>query len=163
MTFSPELGQLKLVVFDLDYTLWPYHVDSTVSLPFHVKSSQVLDQTGKEIKPFPEVPIVLDYLAERGVTIAAASRTTKPPGAHQLLDLFDWNRYFALKEIYPGCKTTHFKRFKDQTMVPYSSMLFFDDEDRNIHDVSNLGVKCVLVQHGMNMKLLHEALNLFKN
>lgn len=77
---------------------------------FYTNSSQVLDQTGKEIKPFPEVPIVLDYLAERGVTIAAASRTTKPPGAHQLLDLFDWNRYFALKEIYPGCKTTHFKR-----------------------------------------------------
>jgi magnesium-dependent phosphatase 1 len=55
-----------------------------------------------------------------------------------------------------------FSRFKDQTNLQYSSMLFFDDEPRNLRDISQLGVKCVYVEDGMNMNLLHDAFNLFK-
>jgi hypothetical protein len=29
-------------------------------------------------------------------------------------------------------------------------MIFFDDEPRNIHEVSTLGVNCVLVPQGLN-------------
>lgn len=44
----------------------------------------------------------------------------------------------------------------------YEDMLFFDDEHRNIRDLTKLNVKCVLVENGMNMKVLEEGLNQFK-
>lgn len=42
--------------------------------------------------------------------------------------------------------------------MPYSSMLFFDDENRNIEAVSNMGVSCVLVRNGVNLGALREGL-----
>ena len=38
------------------------------------------------------------------------SRTGEINGAEQLLHLFDWNKYFTYKEIYPGSKVRHFAK-----------------------------------------------------
>jgi len=169
-----------------------------------------VDQSGQEIRPFPEVPEVLEYLVKEGYTLAAASRTNKPPGAFQLLEMLDWNKYFTFKEIYPGTKLVHFQRlefvqvfsnrnsifnwpkiqinindhfwlwlqmmyeciwvyefyfinrFLEQSKLSYSSMMFFDDEERNIREVSTLGVKCVFVPNGINMNFIKETISLFE-
>ena len=68
----------------------------------------MVDRSGTEIKHFPEVPELLLKLTSEGYEIAAASRTHEVDGAKQLLKLFDWDKYFSYKEIYPGCKKTHF-------------------------------------------------------
>lgn len=60
------------------------------------------------MRHYPEVPKVLDSLHKSGYELAVASRTGEINAANQLLELFDWNRYFKYKEIYPGCKVTHF-------------------------------------------------------
>ncbi|CAL8138306.1 unnamed protein product [Orchesella dallaii] len=152
-----------LIVFDLDCTLWPFHVDTTVNLPFVMENSKVVDQNGETMTWYPEVPQVLEYLKSEGYAIAAASRTTKPPDALKLLEFFDWNKYFSYKEIYPGSKVTHFAKFVEQTKVPHCEMLFFDDEQRNIADMKNEGVKCVLVTNGVNMKLVKDSIQQFKD
>jgi len=36
---------------------------------------------------------------------------------------------------------THFREFTQASGIPYSNMLFFDDEERNIDEISRLG-KC---------------------
>ncbi|XP_066483709.1 magnesium-dependent phosphatase 1 [Tiliqua scincoides] len=151
-----------LVVFDLDYTLWPFWVDTHVDPPFHKASDGTIrDRTGKTVQLYPEVPAVLERLHSEGIPLAAASRTGEIRGATQLLDLFGLNRYFRYTEIYPGSKVTHFQRLSEKTRTPLSQMLFFDDENRNIHDVSKLGVTCVLVPHGMNLALLNQGLEAF--
>lgn len=71
----------------------------------------IRDSMGKKITYYPEAPKVLKYLQDNNIGISAASRTGEIQGAKQLLELFDWNKYFQNKQIYPGCKHTHFNRY----------------------------------------------------
>jgi magnesium-dependent phosphatase 1 len=90
-------------------------------------------------------------LKSKGVLIAAASRTNEPEWAIQLLQLFDIDKYFDIKEIYPGSKITHLNRIQEQIGCPFDQMVFLDDEDRNIGDARSLGVNCVLVNNGITL------------
>ncbi|EPQ28780.1 uncharacterized protein PFL1_03583 [Pseudozyma flocculosa PF-1] len=79
----------KLVVFDLDYTLWPLWVDTHVDPPLKRKGNainRVVDRHGQPLSFFPHVPHILLYLKRHGVEIAAASRTCAPPAARQALN-----------------------------------------------------------------------------
>ncbi|XP_033024793.1 magnesium-dependent phosphatase 1-like [Lacerta agilis] len=152
----------SLVVFDLDYTLWPFWVDTHVDPPFQKNSDgSVQDHNRQPINLYPEVPAVLEKLQAEAIPMAAASRTGEIRGANQLLDLFGLNRFICYAEIYPGSKVTHFQKLSQQTGVPLSQMLFFDDESRNIYDISKLGVACILVPNGMNLSLLKQGLEAF--
>lgn len=53
---------------------------------------------------------MLEKLKQEGYQLGVASRTSEIRGANDLLKLFDWDKYFQYKEIYPGDKTTHFSR-----------------------------------------------------
>eukprot|EP00073_Rattus_norvegicus_P040419 XP_008768897.1 PREDICTED: magnesium-dependent phosphatase 1 isoform X1 [Rattus norvegicus] len=85
----------KLAVFDLDYTLWPFWVDTHVDPPFHKSSDgTVRDRRGQDIRLYPEVPEILGRLQSLGVPVAAASRTSEIEGANQLLELFDLGKCY---------------------------------------------------------------------
>nr|ODN90411.1 magnesium-dependent phosphatase-1 [Cryptococcus depauperatus CBS 7855] len=61
-------------------------------------------------------------------------------------------------EIYPGSKLRHFREIHRKTGIPYSQMLFFDDEHRNF-EVEALGVTMQLVPHtGTDRRLWGEGL-----
>jgi len=152
-----------LVVFDLDYTLWPFWVDTHHDRPFSKKGSSVADRHGQKVKFYPDVPEVFEYLSQENIPMAIASRTSETKGANELIDLFGWSKYFVYKEIYPGCKINHFQVFQDKSQTPYKSMLFFDDEHRNIKDLSSKGVNCILVEEGVTMQLVKDALKKFEN
>ncbi|KAF4519076.1 hypothetical protein B566_EDAN001668 [Ephemera danica] len=138
----------KLIVFDL-------------GVAGHCRNGSIVDQRGRKIKHFPEVPALLERLQSEGYELAVASRTGEIRGAEQLLELFDWNRFFTYKEIYPGCKKTHFSKFKKATGLDYSEMLFFDDEYRNIRDTVSIGVTAILVDEGFDSGVLEEGLRKF--
>ena len=74
-------------------------------------------------------------LKENDKIIVAASRTFEPEWAQDLLNFLDIDKYFDLKEIYPGSKILHFKRIQNHFDIPYSEMVFFDDEYRNIEEI----------------------------
>ncbi|XP_006883378.1 PREDICTED: magnesium-dependent phosphatase 1 [Elephantulus edwardii] len=155
-------GLPKLAVFDLDYTLWPFWVDTHVDPPFNRSSDgTVRDSRGQTIRLYPDVPEILERLKGLGIPTAAASRTGEIEGANQLLKLFDLVKYFVHLEIYPGSKVTHFQRLQQKTGIPFSQMIFFDDEKRNIVDVSKLGVTCIHIQNGMNLQALTQGLETF--
>ena len=44
-------------------------------------------------------------------------RTPCTEEARSILHLFDWNQYFTYKEIYPGTKTNHFKRYATDVYI----------------------------------------------
>ncbi|XP_031826076.1 magnesium-dependent phosphatase 1 [Nomia melanderi] len=151
----------KIIVFDLDYTLWPFWVDTHVTPPFKKKGNDVVDAHGQIIRYYKEVPEVLKRLSDEGYELGVASRTSEISGAKQLLNLFNWEKYFKYKEIYPGCKVAHFSKIQKASGTDYKDMIFFDDEHRNIVDVGKLGVTCIFVKNGVNCSLVENTLKNF--
>ncbi|XP_015509446.1 magnesium-dependent phosphatase 1 [Neodiprion pinetum] len=152
----------RVIVFDLDYTLWPFWVDTHVTPPFRKgNGDQVVDALNHKIKYYPEVPEVLKELVKDGYELGVASRTGEIQGANQLLNLLGWDKYFTYKEIYPGCKVTHFSKIQKNSGVNLADMLFFDDEQRNIKDLTKMGVTSILVRNGVNKEVVQNGLRQF--
>ena len=99
----------RLVVFDLDYTLWPFWVDTHVSAPVRLGSpgtassdgasnngasndgvfvpASVVDKFGASYAFYPDVPHMLQALPLAGVMMGIASRTHAPELARECLAL----------------------------------------------------------------------------
>jgi len=99
---------LSIHIIKVLYYVRIYWLLAVTEIMVPCRYGNVIDAAGDKVKYFPEVPKVLDSLQKDGYELAVASRTCEINGANQLLELFDWNRYFKYKEIYPGCKVTHF-------------------------------------------------------
>jgi magnesium-dependent phosphatase 1 len=141
----------KLIVFDLDYTLWPFWVDTHVTPPLKASAAHdsVKDRIGEHFAFYNEVPSILYSLRERGIQVGAASRTSAPDLGREMLKLLHVPdpegkkkkaiEFFDYMEIYPGSKITHFNKLQKSTGLKFEEMLFFDDESRN-RNVESLGV-----------------------
>ena len=146
----------KVFVFDLDFTLWDAGgtwCDAT-NPPYSWNNGRLLDQSGRWIRLYPEVEPILEQLQKNGKYIVAASRTFEPDWANDLLNMFDIDYFFHLKEIYPADKKKHFNKIQEHFGLPYSDMVFFDDEYRNVYSVRELGVQTVFVENGVTSKMI---------
>ncbi|XP_052192127.1 uncharacterized protein LOC127801237 [Diospyros lotus] len=136
----------RLVVFDLDYTVWPFYCEC--------RSKREMPSL------YPHAKGILYALKEKGVDVAIASRSPTADIAKSFLDKLDIRSMFVAQEIFSSWthKTEHFQRINRRTGVPYNSMLFFDDEDRNIDAVSKMGVTSILVGNGVNLGAFRQGL-----
>ncbi|KAK9238267.1 magnesium-dependent phosphatase-1 [Lipomyces kononenkoae] len=155
----------KIVVFDLDYTLWPCWCDTHISPPISRSKTEnaIVDRYGSEMAFYNDVPAIIAHLKQSGIKVAAASRTCAPDVAKKMLSLLHIGGtraidYFDVLEIYPGSKITHFNFIQKQTGIEYRDMLFFDDETRNKEVEHRLGVKFMFVTEGVTWKLYHQAI-----
>jgi|GEM_PF-309344 len=155
-----------LVVIDLDFTLWDCGgtwVDCTTP-PFDQGSDGVVkDQTGAKMKLYDDIREILEFLQEKEVPLAIASRTHAPSDALRLLDLLGVDKCFQFLEIYPGSKRSHFEHLRQDSGVPFGQMVFFDDEQRNIDEITALGVESVFVRSGLTWPVLRRTLQTFSS
>ncbi|KAG9237802.1 putative magnesium-dependent phosphatase P8B7.31 [Amylocarpus encephaloides] len=159
----------KLIVFDLDYTLWSFWVDTHVTPPLKASASHdsAKDKFGESFAFYHEVPSILYSLRQRGTKVGAASRTSAPELAREMLRLLHIPEtegkkrkaidYFDYLEIYPGSKITHFTKLQKATGLKFEEMLFFDDESRN-RNVESLGVTMYLVRDGVNKQEINNGI-----
>ncbi|EGZ19493.1 hypothetical protein PHYSODRAFT_497769 [Phytophthora sojae] len=162
----------QLVVFDLDFTMWfpamdELHADELRKDPV---TGDVTDAIGWQVHSYPEIHAVLSVLKTdpqfRDTKIGVASRTEEVETAKKVLGLMDVQlrgedgveagkqTLASLADfvtVFPGSKTTHFRQLKEQSGVAFEDMLFNDDDDENVHDVSALGVVCSHCPEGLTV------------
>ncbi|MCC9602155.1 magnesium-dependent phosphatase-1 [Stieleria sp. JC731] len=150
---SPPLP--KLIVFDLDFTLWDCGGTwcDCLTPPFRYSEQLPVDKHGRRVELYRDVAAILDFCDASAIPMALASRTEQPRWARELIGMLEIEHRFAYAEIYPSSKFRHFDALRHSSGIGYDDMLFFDDEMRNILDVSSLGVTAVHVPAGINAAL----------
>jgi magnesium-dependent phosphatase 1 len=173
-TMELEKRLPKLVAFDLDATLWEPEMYLLSGPPFKVdpqNDQYLVDGSGERIELMGYSRQILLELATderwRGTTVAYVSRTDCIAWAKACLKLFKISPGLVMhdvaleKEIYPGCKCTHFQRLYERTGIKYEEMLFFDNERWNITDVAPMGVCSIYTPRGMTKEAWHSGLQAF--
>lgn len=162
----------KLVVFDLDNTLWrPELYQVARRLPAGTQPV-----AGTDVRLFPAAQAALHELASAaqwrhaGTQVAIASRTKQGAWARALLSEFRMpgdetrrlQQAIAYQEIYPGSKLAHFRSLHARSGVAYADMLFFDDARSgrfgNVEPVARLGVCAAHCPDGLTHEVWCHAL-----
>ncbi|KAB5545918.1 magnesium-dependent phosphatase [Coniochaeta sp. 2T2.1] len=118
-----------LFVFDLDYTLWPFWVDTHVTPPIKpipssstTYTTSVSDRTGDTFAFYSDVPAILHTLSLTSKTrVGVASRTHAPELAREMLKLL----YVAAPAAAPQDDEATTKR-KGKNNKPRRALDLFD-------------------------------------
>ena len=143
----------KLIVFDLDNTVWTPELYQLRKL----QRNNRFPVANKDVKLYPPIQTIVERKNKNNNTnntkFAIASRTKSVEWAHDLLDQFGIKEFFDYIEIFPGDKKRHFANLKKDSGIDYEDMLFFDDardgKYGNCVPVSSLGVLSVHCPNGI--------------
>jgi magnesium-dependent phosphatase 1 len=170
----------KLVVFDLDYTLWPFDCGLQVVGPFSPGvAGGIVDGRGYPANPFKDVRVICAALIDYDIPFAIASRN---PGLSHIESLlrtirFDCKRgNISIWDALPGPgyihayssngvagKNRHFAALNAACNVPYKQMLYFDDLEENVASARALGCTAYKVgRSGLTWLALGEALRAWR-
>lgn len=166
----------RLIVLDLDYTVWPWYSDIHISTPVRAapqsNHATFVDRNGESFSLYRDVPPILQLISSLpGTPIRLAVASKSPVGdlcrevlkllrlpaggsggkGKKVIEVFDGGL-----EIYEGTKLRHFEVISRRTGVPFHEMLFFDDERPN-REVEQLGVTMRLVEDGFSWDELEKG------
>jgi len=167
-----ENSNPSLLVFDCDYTIWPFDCDKNVVAPFMKSTwSGVYDYFGRPSNAYHDVAGIFGAILDAGIPVAFLSRN---PSAHSVRELLEalpclnkvgavekslWDtmpspQYFHAYSsggIGKG-KDRHFTALQAVCGIPFADMLFFDDKIDNIEAASSKGVTSVhLKRNGLTV------------
>lgn len=168
----------KCIVFDLDYTVWPFIIDSQLLPPFRRENNQpnghIFDHNKRKVTLYEDIELIVKTLKEKCFKIdddcarflAIASRSTVHNQAVELLEMFGLFHYFDSIQIYSGSKQKHIKTIRnDLKLEKFSDILFFDDNKSNLEQTQALGLVGHQVRrhYGLSLNDFYLGLKKFNN
>eukprot|EP01059_Diplonema_ambulator_P002029 TRINITY_DN1166_c1_g1_i1.p1 TRINITY_DN1166_c1_g1~~TRINITY_DN1166_c1_g1_i1.p1 ORF type:complete len:191 (+),score=51.03 TRINITY_DN1166_c1_g1_i1:351-923(+) len=168
----------RMVVFDLDACLW----DPEVYLLNRMPNKPVTGEDGRvvgasdgsmTVQLHPGAVVALNELRMMpDVKVAAASTSLAPPYSYQCLKLIEVSPGVSAISCFDHLqigrsgkltsrKTSHFKLLHQESGIPYSEMLFFDDcnWDDHVNDIyKTLGVVGHATPNGLQVSDWREGI-----
>ncbi|XP_063693855.1 magnesium-dependent phosphatase 1-like [Bolinopsis microptera] len=155
----PEQNRPGIVIFDMDYTVWPYWADVHLDPPFSVSNGVVKDSRNEKVKIYPDILKILNFCKHHDIPMAVASKSPETTMYKELMKLLDIHKYFVQFEIYRKSKENHMKVINEQQNIEFTDMIFFDDDFRNIESTRRIGVTAVHCPRlGVTWNMFLEAL-----
>eukprot|EP00316_Scyphosphaera_apsteinii_P013007 CAMPEP_0119305274 /NCGR_PEP_ID=MMETSP1333-20130426/6313_1 /TAXON_ID=418940 /ORGANISM="Scyphosphaera apsteinii, Strain RCC1455" /LENGTH=214 /DNA_ID=CAMNT_0007308331 /DNA_START=146 /DNA_END=787 /DNA_ORIENTATION=- len=151
---------VEAVVLDLDDTLWRGNCEHFSGACVRTAATEIQHTMSRAtLALYPEVPLVMNALSACGIPIAIASASPASETARHLLMQFGLAALVSHWEVHPGCKKEHLKAIgKGLGISALRNVLFFDDLQHNLRDVSSLGCTCYHVRKGLGTQELLSAL-----
>jgi len=132
---------IKLVVLDLDGTLWDHPDVSTLTPPFRrVDHDSALDVEGGLVRLHDGMRQLIEELSKRGVLLSIAS-WNKPEPVHELLKLFELDSFFRhpMVQFHPNKERMVMELLErlgeDGVTVEPEEILYVDDHDWHLVDI----------------------------
>lgn len=170
-TYEDALDSLRagptpsLLVFDCDWTLYPFDCDKHRIAPFRWESWHgVVDYYGRPSNSYTDVSNIFGAIIDSGIPVAFLSRNPSAEPLRQLLSVIPCNTklqttkkcildampsdaYFHAysSDSFGKGKDKHFCALKKVSSIPFSDMLFFDDMPDNISAAEVQGTTSVLL------------------
>jgi magnesium-dependent phosphatase 1 len=164
----------KAVVFDLDGLLWRpemYEMWGSGGAPFRLdpKTLDAVDRSGTPVRLIGHSRAALLELAKLRpeVRIGISSKTDEPSWARECLATIELEKGLKVESVLDDVviskrsKDQHFEDIRRKTGIPFSEMIFFDNEKNNISTVSRLGVHSAYCPEGLSKKCWDKALSDF--
>ena len=168
---SALVARPKLIVFDLDATLWTPELYKLRRLPNYASAGPPGPMADQDVKLYAGARAALEELATdeawADTALACASRTNKGPWARQLLKDFtvagrSLDDLLQYKEIFTGDKMAHFNNLEQKSEIDFDEMLFFDDardgKYGNCAKVAAMGVCSAHCPDGITTEVWQNAL-----
>ena len=97
-----EYKKPSVIVFDLDFTLWPYFANRYYQIPFKIHKDSLNDSNNKKVTYFKDVPNILKTLKEEcfknGEKLAIASRSGDRKTVENLLEFSLILKFFFINK-----------------------------------------------------------------
>ena len=169
-----------LLVFDCDYTLYPYDCDKDRIAPFsYVAWSGMHDRHWRPANPYQDVPAIFGAIADFGISVAFLSRNPSAEPLENLLRTLpcDSKGEAAPKNLWATMpssayfhayssdrvgrgKDRHFRTLRAFSGIPFNMMLFFDDLPENIDAAAKQGTTSVrLGIQGLTLRAFIAGIN----
>ena len=174
----------SLLVFDCDFTIWPFDCDKHVISPFRASPfGGIIDRFGRPANPYRDVQMLFAGIVDAGIPTAFLSRNpsavyieellrcikiqTKTRGEISLWDTMPSREYFhAYSRDGAGKgKDKHFAALQKVCGIPFHKMLFFDDLPENILAAQEQGTNSVLVgsRRGLNVEAMDAGIDMWRS
>ena len=169
----------SILVFDCDWTLYPYDCDKQRIGPFDWSICYgVTDYYGRASNSYTDVPSIFGAIIDSKIPVAFLSRNPSSSQLRQLLsvipciskggvvvnflsDAMPSENYFhaySSNGVGKG-KDKHFAALKAVSGVPFKDMVFFDDLPENIQAANHQGTNAVLLgKKGLTVEAFEDGL-----
>jgi magnesium-dependent phosphatase 1 len=154
----------EAIVFDLDFTLWPFDCDKDVIAPYTMcDDGNIRDRYGRLANPYPDVPGIIAHIIDKRIPIIFASRNRSRGSIEALLRTIPikcqseniktiWDALmlpnllhaYSSDGIGKG-KDKHFAGIYKDTSINFTRMIFYDDLLENIEAAKTQGTTSVLL------------------
>jgi len=156
---------IRLVVLDVDKTVWAHHNASALIGPFKIVSKDIIqDKYYSTVRLNDGIRAFLEFAAKKGIILSLAS-WNEPENVLDLLSLFDIDRFFIFPVIEPHPnKYMMFQKIvmnlggKGIRLLP-EEILYIDDRDIHLEEIRKSIGNINFLKYGIDVKNWYDVIN----